>query len=168
MNPISLPNRSICWFRIKKNQSLLVEDENKPICSKMMEMSGTTVGFIMTLANSIIGVGILAMPFCFQKVRFFIQLLFNFDCGNPNEFPLAAVCYLRVDIIWYISHSIISAVVRNSIVNTSIDLQQFDDETNVQLFTTNVGSVTSAQFRIHGWVAIFVRNSYPPFSTHVQ
>lgn len=36
----------------------------KPIGEKMLANSG----YVMTLANSIIGVGILAMPFCFQKV----------------------------------------------------------------------------------------------------
>lgn len=30
---------------------------------------GDHINYIMTLANSIIGVGVLAMPFCFQKVR---------------------------------------------------------------------------------------------------
>lgn len=33
-------------------------------------MGSSKTGHIMTLANSIIGVGILAMPFCFQKVIF--------------------------------------------------------------------------------------------------
>lgn len=37
-------------------------------------MSSNT-GHIMTLANSIIGVGILAMPFCFQKVKDAFQLI---------------------------------------------------------------------------------------------
>ena len=31
-----------------------------------------TTGQSITLANSIIGVGILAMPFCFQQVSFFV------------------------------------------------------------------------------------------------
>lgn len=30
--------------------------------------ANTQTGHVMTLANSIIGVAILAMPFCFQKV----------------------------------------------------------------------------------------------------
>lgn len=29
----------------------------------------SNTGYIMTVANSIIGVGILAMPFCFMKVK---------------------------------------------------------------------------------------------------
>lgn len=34
-------------------------------------LSENKIGHVMTLANSIIGVAILAMPFCFQKVNQF-------------------------------------------------------------------------------------------------
>lgn len=62
---------------------------------------------IITLANSIIGVGILAMPYCFEKV-------YNFNVKNK--------CNL-IRIISYFTHFL----VRNYIVHITTYNEQFDN-----------------------------------------
>ena len=44
---------------------------------------GTNTGTVMTLANSIIGVGVLAMPFCFKQVSVF---------GPEEEYEFSLAC----------------------------------------------------------------------------
>lgn len=124
-------------FRFESNYIV----DGKYIKRYLAKMIGTTMGYTMTLANSIIGVGILAMPFCFQKVsgKFSLELF---------KRPLEAFCLhnLMCDENIYVFF----LTVWNPTVNITPDFQQFNHSIDVQLFTTNFNSIATEKFWVDG------------------
>lgn len=82
-------------------------------------MAGNT-GHVMNLANSIIGVGLLAMPFCFKQVRRVIVQL----CCSPM-FPFRSLsllffqCGITIAIAMLIFSSVISRLACHFLVKSS-------------------------------------------------
>lgn len=80
-------------------------------------MSGVEMGFIITLANSIIGVGILAMPFCFQKVSH------HLIPSKPNfnvSLPIPLQCGVLLSILLLIFSNLMTRLTCNYLLQSSI------------------------------------------------
>lgn len=96
-------------------------------------MSSNT-GYIMTLANSIIGVGILAMPFCFQKVMR-MQVFISFQIKEPfficfsvistftfsfSFWKIVLQCGILLSILLLIGSNLVTRLACHYLIKTSI------------------------------------------------